>query len=67
MLFSYLGTLVVMLPDPFRAKGARRNSTETQKSGMPQGLNQRSKMAKVVLKMARRRSLDAGQVSASAA
>jgi len=32
------GKLVVVLPDPFRGMGARRNSTETQQSGTPQGL-----------------------------
>jgi len=44
--------VLVVLPDRFRKMGPRRNSMEAT----PQGLDQRSKMAEVVTKMARRKA-----------
>jgi len=55
------GHNMMVLPDPFLGMGALRNSMETQQSGHTQGLDQRSKMEEVVLRMARWRGSDAGQ------
>jgi len=50
--------VVVVLPDPFRTMGVRRDPTVGH-SSFPQGMDLRSKM-EVVPKIARWRGLDAG-------
>jgi len=51
----------VVLPDPFREMGRGGTPRRPNSRATPQGLNQRSKMEKVVPKMEHQRGSDAGQ------
>ena len=56
-----LMTVVVVLPDPFRGMGARRNSAETNSRATPQGLDHRSRIEREEPKIDLRRGSEARQ------
>ena len=60
-VMSFQALVVVVLPDPFRGMGARRNSVETQQSNHTQGLDHRSRIEKEEPKIDLRRGSEAGQ------
>ena len=53
--------VVVVLPDPFRGMGARRNSAKTQQSGHTPSLDHRSRIEREEPKIDLRRGSEAGQ------